>query len=558
MGVTPVFYGGASTAAYGLYGAALGALASTGYNAYKRAHKRPKLSDYDRWIPDAMNTSSAASTHYGNTNQERPGDTNLKGHVSLGDRYALTTSRRTVRTGHRGRPKGAAVPSIVWRWQSLKPIPPTAAGAVTGMNRSMDLSYFISYTHERDATGVLGGAWMPMYAFDLGTQPGNGFNVSTKTHHQLESFPMYRLRKNCSLGIGLAPSTTNYEWKPMLGYQNGPSQDYTQAFSPFWSPEIMQCPPQTVDQVKHDWSEIQLMFQCSRVAECKIHVALVKFDNYVGPRRLYSVNAVSPIAYPDLYTAGPVTYTDDVIAPGSGEDEHGVDVFWESFWDKRIAHPLSRYNQANKAQRIRFISHDVIDSHQDLTNYAMGTIDRNYTHVKRLFYSGGKWTNCLCNTNADNVVTIGGAGATNFGQVAPVIDNAAVTAPATTVEYGFNQAHGFNVVQRYQNEHKLYDDFTRKRESDNTWLLIWMDMPLGRTSHPHRGEQIVAPSTNPPVTEIKYNWPPCNAFDTVNEDTCCTFDMCVRSKFRYVPARNLVATAGGTSAYVQNPPVAGL
>lgn len=452
------------------------------------------------------------------THLDRPGTTEFRGHVALGEKPVLTTSRSALVLPSRRKPDKVR-PSIVWRWQSVASY---AAGDGTSINnRSLDLSIVGTVDNQTTPTGNT-GFYLPMYAFDLTTQPGQGIAPS-KSEHALQYLPMYRLQKRYALNAPLSLATANYNWSPVTGFQNGPSLEYASQSSPYYSPEIMDTGTQMFDMVKKEWNDIEILFQCSKKMECKIHTAVVKFDNFTGPRRQYTSSDLT--ARYNSTDAQPTLKTDDAYI--RTEDQRGIDVFWESFWDKRISHPLAKYNQDNYSRRIKFIKHEVVDVHPDPDS--AGTV---FSHLKKIFVNGGDWVNCRCNSSADST-TAEILGTYQPGQMPPVIDTTTYAAGVGT-ELGFNRAYGFDVVKKQKIEHKLYDIYTRERENQNVWLLIWMDAPLPILKHSGFTASVGAGAYG---DNVRF-WPPTGDY-TANNTDCCTMDIRVRSKYTYVEKHDI-------------------
>lgn len=483
------------------------------------------------------------------TELDRPSRTEGVGHVVLGKNVQYTGSRRNVNLGSYGRPNNDSIKSITWRWQSVKPYSPLYVADMTQPNnRSLDLSIIRTEDLQTAATGM----FMPVYAFDLGTQPGQGIYGTSKTGHNLQSIPMYRLRKNFTVGTALSSSVDNYVWTPVLGLNNY-SHNASTAYSPYWCQEIKDTDPQAYQQVKRCWNDIELLFQCNRTMECKIHVAVVKFDRFTGPRRNYSQGDTS-VTVANAQQALPTLYTYDETVVGN--DRSGVDVFWESFFDKRYAHPLSQYNQANKTRRIKFISHEVIDCHPDPNIYNSGTTTADeytvgpppalshtitggttnitgsgvtYTHKKKLFVRGGKWINCASNVPADGQFA---RGTYMYGQQPPV-----VCTGGGPSDNGFDKSYGFNVIDRTVQAVHLIDDYSRKHEDGNPWLLVWMEQPIPVTYHVGG------------YVDGTYKWAPDDTFNTTYNPGCCSFDVKVRSKMLYTqPEQQINLSTGAVTA----------
>lgn len=484
------------------------------------------------------------------TELDRPLRTEGAGHVSLGKNVTYTKTSRNVNIGSYGRPNTDAVKSITWRWQSIANLPTSVNPEYPQDNpRSLDLS--VVRTDAISAGQSISGMYLPVYAFDLGTQPGQGIYGTTKTGHNLQSIPMYRLRKNYTNGTALSTSVDNYVWKPVCGFQNY-QYNATGAYSPYWNQEIKDVDPQGFSQVKRCWNDIEILFQCNRTMDCKIHVAVVKFDRFCGPRRQYTA-ADTALTVTNSSSAVPTLLSYDETV--SGNDRYGVDTFWESYFDKKFSHPLSQYNQQNKTRRLRFISHETIDCHPDAnvpataatttTEYMPDGVTvshrltssesskqysgNTYVHKKKLFVRGGKWINCASNVASDQQFA---RGTLTYGQQPPVYDQF-----AGSVDTGFNRAYGFNVIDRTVNTVNLVDDYSAKHEDGNPWLLIWMECPMSFNPRPG------------PYSDDSYNWPPDYDWNVSNNQGCCSFDIKVRSKMKYCqPQQQVNLSTGAVTA----------
>lgn len=489
---------------------------------------------------NARNAYLAARRKNGRTELDRPEKVEFEGHVALGKNCLYSKSSTNVKLGNYGRPHDDSTKSITWRWQSVVPYAPVADRAEQSQ-RSLDLAV-VRRVNTEDVNGTTTGMFLPCYAFDLGTQPTQGRNSATKTTGDIQSMPLYRLRKSyVSAATALSAGTVNYDWQPVLGLNNFQSTPSGGSYSPYWNQEIKDTDPQSYNNVKRCWSEVELLFQCSRKMDCKIHVAVVKFDRFTGPRRQYTVNDQN------LYvngTAGTKVSNTSIDETVTGNDAQGTDVFWESWWDKRLAHPLAQYNQQNKTKRIRFIKHETIDVHPDpselattyntdgttVSGYSATTSGVTYTHHKKLFIGGGKWINCLSSANADATY---GRGVVAYGQQPPVyMDGATGVAGA---DNGFTVGYGFNVVDRTLQVVNLVDDYARKHEDGNPWLLVWMEDRMPMSTHVAIGDARL--------------WGPGYDIMTAQKAQCCSFDLKVRTKMLYCQpsltfSSNAVITAG--------------
>lgn len=468
------------------------------------------------------------------TDAEKTVPRRLRGRVGIGGRNTFTESKRRVALGNYGRPHKDDIRSNIWRWQSIAPYAPLKTGTqgTTSLDfpaRSLDLGIVRKFTTATAGTAT--GFWMPMYAIDLGTQPTQGHNQSTKTTGQLQSYPVYRMKKLTGASA-LSPTTANYQWAPVLGLNNFP-QIVTNAYSPYWNAEVKEVDTATYSNVKRCWTEIELLFQCSRTMDCSIHVATVKFDKWCAPRRLYT-NGDTSTDVAGQATARPTEYTLDTNIDVASEEQQAIDGFWEMWWDNKLAHPLSKWNSANKASRLKFLSHEVIEARptpnsDSANNAAGGYVGLVQTHKKKIFIGGGKWINCNDNSSDDQQIAVS-AGVTR-GQQPPVFLSSDAIAANASTENGFTKSYGFNIIDRTLRNCHLTDNYSRRREDGNPWLLIWMEERTPVASHPSL------------YIDDAMNWPPTYEFKD-NNFSCCTFDMRIRSKVSYCGQENAVSATG--------------
>lgn len=473
------------------------------------------------------------------TDKEKTVQRKLKGRIGLGGRNGFTYTKRNVSLGNYGRPHKDDIKSNIWRWQSIAPYYPLKSGNQGPTNldwpcRSLDLGIVRKFTSANE--GTPSGFWMPMYAIDLGTQPTQGHNTTTKTNGYLQSVPVYRMKKVTGLS-SLANTTANYQWAPVLGYNNFP-QIVTNAYSQYWNAEVKECDTGNYSNVKRCWSEIELLFQMSRTMDCTIHIATVKFDKWAGPRRLYTANdAVTDIS--GEAAGRPTELTLDSTMAYNSEEQKAIDGFWEMFWDTKLAHPLSKWNSGNKANRIRFISHEVIEGRvtpnsDAANNTASGYMGTCQTHKKSIFVKGGKWINCSDNSVDDDEQAVV-AGVTRGYQ--PPVFLSSDTIAAGGGENGFTKSWGFNCIDRTLRKTHLTDNYSRQREEANPWLLIWMEERTPVSSHATK------------YYDDASNWPPTYE-NVANNYSCCSFDMRIRTKVSYCsPNNNFSATGYVLNAY---------
>jgi len=332
--------------------------------------------------------------------------------------------------------------SSTYRFQSMTSLLTHTAGEF-----SKDLSVKCNV-----AAGVTASIDLPMYCFNLSSTPSNG-----------EIFPFYRAQKVTPGGVGLSPVVNNYQWV----VESGEANTKAGALSATWYLETAKDPPTVASEYRHDWSSVEMLFNCAKHNPCTIHVALVRFDNEVGPVRKY-------------WSGSENANYDDVLAPDSIEQSE-IDVFWESFWAPRIVHPLSSFKNPVKKSYIKFLKHEKIIVNDVGLPFEGGSgIPENPTmHLKKLFYNNGRSFNLTTSKASDTV---------NANVVPPVAGNAAG-------EFG-TVAHGYN-TQITENSTALFPD----RDKD-TWLLVWAD------HYPDPSGGVLNPM-------LKH----------------CTFDFRVRSKF---------------------------
>jgi len=299
---------------------------------------------------------------------------------------------------------------------------------------------------------------LPMYCFNLSSNPSQAPGTVIR--------PFYRARKLTPLGVGLSTGVPNYGWTMASGVSN----TVDGALSLAWQLEECKDPPTVAAEYRHDWSSIDLLFNCAKHNPCTIHVALVKFKNEVGPNRMYFKEGL-PAS----------TSWDDVLDPASIEQSE-IDVFWESFWAPRIVHPLSSFKNPVKRNYIEFIKHEKIVVNDNGQSFEGGSgIPENPTmHLKKLFYNNGRNFNNTTAKASDTQVA---------GDIIPPVQGNPAGVFGT-------KSYGFNTITR-EMETSIYPD----RDKD-TWLLVWAD------HFPDPSGDILNPS-------LKH----------------CTFDFKIRSKF---------------------------
>lgn len=423
---------------------------------------------------------------------------------------STTRSKRTYRFG---RGKGFSLQkqlmhSNIWRWQSMASY--TAANNLNDIRAN--LLNFQPIYKEVDGSKNTAGAWMPMYCFDLSTQPGQHYQLSTKTDHKLQSLPFYRLYKDYSYLSGLNPAVENYSWKPIPGWQNGSSLTYQDQVSDYWNQDRINLKPQSSDQIKHDWTAIDLLIGSAESCTCKVHMAVVQFKNGAGPRRMYTDGDVTVTLdkVGRIRTAPLLSLDQDLEMT----DKSDVDVFYENFWDSKLAHPLAQYNMPNKSKFLKVLRHEVVTMNNTFTTASADT--HRMHHIKQYFISGGGFQNLKDNKDADAQTSENLPPVQTFNGPAP-----------SYVNQGFYAGFGFNPVVSYTANTLLYDDNNR---DTNMWFLMWMETPQPFDALDNESGYGAGPSY--PFKE----WPefgPQKDLHTAREPYC-SFDIKVRSKFTSV------------------------
>lgn len=383
----------------------------------------------------------------------------------------------------------------VFRWQSIYKFDNADSHRV----RSIGLNT----VGVKDAENVIKKMALPMYAFDLGTSPVQAIGtVNTKTRHKYESVPMYRLYKSTAGGRSqsLQANVQNYFWEPQAGYQNGPSIDYAEKNVFQWGPELMRAKVGDYEFYKNLYNHIDVLLKCHRTMACKVHFSIVRFRNKTGPERKFTVDT----AYDKDATGDPTFYSNEtqIIT----EEIQDSDVFWESFWSKKLCHPLSKFNMDRKKSHISFVKDEVVN-----VNPEEVTTSEAYFHRKMIQHYDGTAISLSDNYNDD--LTLDGT----YGEQPPVV----LTKQAGDSAY-FQFSYGYNPIIKTDSEHKLYhaDDDLR---SKNCWLLIWMESDLIEAKIP-----VVADTVN-------LHWPS----NTIGLDLeCCSFDIKVRRAVQYVERNN--------------------
>jgi len=283
---------------------------------------------------------------------------------------------------------------------------------------------------------------LPMYCINLSANPAI---VGGR-----ELFPCYRVRKQTPLGVPLDRTVKNYTWVNQQLSQN--QADGTNSHAPQLESSTQAVIPSST--YRHDWSNIQLLFNCARHNPCTIHVAIVKWVGEAGPNT-------------ETYFAGEgvVPFYDD--PDPASEEQADIDVFWESFWAPRIVHPLSSFPVPDKARHIKFLKHEriVVNDNGQPNDYTSAANTDNATmHLKKLFFRNGTFFNMASNKSVDETV----------GDILPPVSAGSAG--------GFgHRPGGYNSFVR-----QIDPDILNDRWKD-AWLLIWADHfpdhSFGESSH---------------------------------------------------------------------------
>jgi len=313
-----------------------------------------------------------------------------------------------------------ATQSSQWRFQSLTPLLTHAPGEFS-MPLNVACTAVAGFTEYID---------LPMYCMNLSANPSA--NPGTTIIQ-----PFYRARKTTPLGVGLAPGVANYTWTVLNGQNNGTNGGPGAG----WNVEDCKNDPTGASTYKHDWANIEILFNCSKHNPCILHVALAKFVDSAGPDR--------------HYYDGTQKVFDDVLDPASHEQSE-LDVFWESFWAPKIVHPLSSFVNPVKRQHIKFLKHDRItvnDNGHFIEGATTGIVENPTMHLKKLFFNNGRYYNNVRAKASDQVAS---------GDVNPPVVGDA------TGNFGLD-SYGFNTVKR-ESELAPYGD-----RGKDVWLIIWSE-----------------------------------------------------------------------------------
>lgn len=328
--------------------------------------------------------------------------------VTVGDRPELLRSKKTYFT-HRGRGNimKNLVESCVYRWQSI-----------TDYNESFRAHQLNKFNNSESQY-----CDMPMYCYNL---TGLGGNQRVGNDNYLLKVPFFRLRKS----VPMSTTLKNYYWVKQQGVNNSMTSD---SFANVLERDNSR--PGILQSYRNVWNNIQMLIQCGRLHECKIHVALVKFKNWVGPRRTY---------FNTLSYETPEFDDDDEVGP----EQSRIDSTWEAFWSHRVVHPLTEFKPDNKTSLFTFLKHEVVT-----VNPQADPSREDFRVVKNLFVRDGRVMNCRVGYDADSNV-------------------AGTHANPVTLDVA-GEPGNYNKVLPTQTVN-LYDDYEK-----DVWLLIWADMLPG-------------------------------------------------------------------------------
>lgn len=199
----------------------------------------------------------------------------------------------------------------------------------------------------------------PFYVFNLTALPFQGWDTSIQAKYA--TVPGYQLVKDGTL----APGTLQYSWDDV----NGVNVDNTA--NERWQKESCTSDYHPiVDVYRHCWANISMLINApTNCPGMKIHVALVKFIDNVGPRRRYYRSDNTTFYYHD----GALTAKEMAVN----------DTFWESFLGHRLVHPIVSYGAVQKNRCIKFLKH--IELKCDAPQLAAGSY-----HRLNLFYNNGR------------------------------------------------------------------------------------------------------------------------------------------------------------------------
>jgi len=427
--------GDLSTAAAVVGGVAANVAVGAGVYAFARSKFKMSKSNGSKRarVSDNMGMSADSTINY-----------NLRGGIIAVGQDAHFTKSNSKYGRSSGSLKGRALQKMVkmatqtavYRLQSLADM-----GAPAG-TLSLPLSVDTTVVQIGEGQPYTDHIDLPMYCCNLSANPAIAGGRLL--------LPVYRAQKATPLGVPLDRTVRNYTWVQKDLPQNNPNGG--QSGDP-----LLESATQTVvpsSTYRHDWSNIQLLFNCARHNPCTIHVAIVKWVGEAGPNtETYIVGE------------GRVPFYDD--PDPASEEQADIDTFWESFWAPRIVHPLSSFPVPDKARHIKFLKHEriIVNDNGQPSDYTSAANTDNATlHLKKLFFRNGTFFNMASNKSIDETI----------GAIRPP-----VSADATGV-FG-DRPGGYNSFIR-----QVDPDFLNDRWKD-TWLLVWADHfpdhSFGESSH---------------------------------------------------------------------------
>lgn len=349
--------------------------------------------------------------------------------------------------------------------------------------------------------------YLPMYAFDIGTLPVQAAStVATKTGYVYETVPMYRLMKHCSNLTGtifgdqasLRGDVQNYYWVPQSGLNNGPSQPFIGHSNWLWNIEKTNMPPGTIHSAKHNYTVVDLLLSCTRTEHCKVHVSLVRFGDELGPNRSQLQDRV-------------FSQTDNGFAVAlelrDSAQNSARDVFWESFWDSRVTHPLSDYKPATHKRWLKVISDRVVN-----INPQEASFTRPYLHKMSFMVKDGSWYDYYDEKQQDNTQ----------GGIAPDAQQPPVVAGgASGNNWHFDYSYGFNQINLDNSVTTKTCDVSPEARGKNVWLLVWMEQSVPSE---------VMTSINASVDITRPDNLNNYLVENNIEPACCSFDLRVRKQ----------------------------
>lgn len=415
------------------------------------------------------------------TDLTKPVTNRLSGNVvQVGDVKASTRSSHRCRTSHGSKGSLSSIMKRlisrnVCRFQSI----------------SEDTRGSLVLNTVSDANTDPDRLYLPMYAFDISTLAYNvASQVTTKTFNAYESCPFYRMYKSYPDGV-LNPSTRNYHWAVQNGLNNGPSAGFKGTADPLWHPEFGNNSGFRTSDYKINWTAFDVVLRCRQTTPCRVHFSVVRFKDGTGPARRYANGQE---------WKGTTNYSLSTEDSENAASISSHDVFWETFWDSKVGHPLSKYNNASKHKFIEFLKDDVINVDPESNP---GSV--LYEHLYSNIISDGTWQTVLNDSVADDTVARD-AVTLQYGQQ-----------PNVYQDRGF--CFGYNVVRRNnQITHPALYLPNDKARDMGTWVLIWMeDLQIHKNAvQSGQGIDVIRPD--------QYT---ANVFGS----ECCAFDIRVRQSF---------------------------